>query len=213
VSPQQSSDLLPEAYPGFERVNRYWDRQNRMPAAKLLPGEYYVTRYDEIITTVLGSCVSACIRDRILRIGGMNHFMLPVSEGKGWGGVGDPVSTAMRYGNHAMETMINDILSHGGRKKNLEVKVFGGGHIVECATGIGEQNIEFIHHYLRKEGLPLLNEDVGDIYPRKVLYYPATGRVRLKKLRHLHNSTIFKREQAYRQVLDKKPVTGEIELF
>lgn len=213
MSQQRPSNLLPESFPGFEHVTRYWDRQNRMPAAKILPGEYYVTRSNEIITTVLGSCVSACIRDRILGIGGMNHFMLPVSEGNGWSGGGEPVSTAMRYGNHAMEAMINDILSHGGRRKNLEVKIFGGGRIMESATGIGEQNIEFVHQYLRKEGLLLLNEDVGDIYPRKVLYFPATGRVRLKKLRYLHNNTIIKREQAYRQVLDKKPVSGEIELF
>jgi chemotaxis protein CheD len=213
VSQQRDTNVLQQPFPGFEHVNRYWDRQNSMPAAKILPGEYYVTRCDEIITTVLGSCVSACIRDRVLRIGGMNHFMLPISEGNGWSGVDDPVSTAMRYGNHAMEAMINDILSHGGRKKNLEVKIFGGGQIMESATDIGRQNIEFIHNYLKAEGLLLLNEDVGNIYPRKVLYYPASGRVRLKKLRHLHNNTIVKREQAYRQVLDEKPVSGEIELF
>jgi chemotaxis protein CheD len=143
----------------------------------------------------------------------MNHFMLPISEGNGWGGVGDPVSTAMRYGNHAMEAMINDILSHGGRRKNLEVKVFGGGQIMESTTDKGGQNIEFIHRYLETEGLLLLNEDVGDIYPRKVLYYPATGRVRLKKLRHLHNNTILKRERDYRRVLGEKSIEGEIELF
>jgi chemotaxis protein CheD len=213
MSRQQPTNQLPEVCPGFSHINRYWDGQNLMPAAKILPGEYYVTRQNEIITTVLGSCVSACIRDRIVGVGGMNHFMLPISDGAGWVGVDDPVSAVMRYGNHAMEAMINDILSHGGRRKNLEVKVFGGAQILESITDIGGQNVEFVHHYLRKEGLLLLNEDVGDIYPRKVLYYPATGRVKMKRLKHLHNNTIVKRERAYRQVLDEKPVVGEIELF
>jgi chemotaxis protein CheD len=205
--------MLPEAFPGFEHITRYWDRKHNMPAAKILPGEYYVTRNNEIITTVLGSCVSACIRDRILGVGGMNHFMLPVSAGSVWSGVDDPVSSATRYGNHAMEIMINDILSYGGRRSNLEVKIFGGGKIMASTADVGGKNIEFVHQYLKNEGLQLLNEDVGNIYPRKVLYYPATGRVRLKKLRHLHNDTIVRREQAYRQNLDGKPVAGGVELF
>jgi chemotaxis protein CheD len=213
VSQQQRTNPLPEVFPGFENINRYWDRQNLMPAAKILPGQYYVTRHNEIITTVLGSCVSACIRDRILGIGGMNHFMLPISDDGAWIGADDPVSTAMRYGNHAMEMMINDILSHGGCRKNLEIKVFGGAQIMETVIDIGGQNIKFIHQYLKNEGLLLLKEDVGDIYPRKILFFPATGRVRLKKLRYLHNNTIVKREEAYRRDLDGKPIAGDIELF
>ncbi len=213
MSQYRNPQLLPEAFQEFEHINRYWDRQNNMPAAKILPGEYYVTRNNEIITTVLGSCVSACVRDRILGIGGMNHFMLPVSEDTSWGGVSDLISTATRYGNHAMEHMINDILSHGGRRKNLEVKIFGGGQIMQSMADIGKKNIEFVHHYLKTEGLLLLNEDVGGIYPRKVLYYPATGRVRVKKLKRMHNDTVVRREEAYRQDLEEHPVAGEIELF
>lgn len=210
---QQPTHMLPEAFPGFDHITRYWDRKHNMPAAKILPGEYYVTRNNEVLTTVLGSCVSACVRDRILGVGGMNHFMLPVSVGNGWSGVDDPISSATRYGNHAMEIMINDILSYGGRRSNLEVKIFGGGKIMASAADVGGKNIEFVRHYLKNEGLQLLNEDVGNIYPRKVLYYPATGRVRLKKLRHLHNDTIVRRERAYRQHLDGKPVAGGVELF
>lgn len=83
----QSSQTLPRVLPGFEHINRYWDSVHQAAAAKLLPGEYYVTVEDEIIVTVLGSCVSACIRDPIRGIGGMNHFMLPISQqGRGIGG-------------------------------------------------------------------------------------------------------------------------------
>lgn len=205
--------LLDTPLEGFETINRYWDRIHRMPAAKILPGEYYVTSRDEIITTVLGSCVSACIRDRIFGIGGMNHFMLPLSEGGHWGGAGDAASTATRYGNFAMEHMINDILKYGGQRRNLEVKIFGGGRIIDAQTDIGRNNIEFVIDYLKVEGLALTTQDVGDIYPRKVVYFPASGRVRVKKLKNMHNDTVVRRERAYKHDLEVKPVEGGIELF
>jgi chemotaxis protein CheD len=199
--------------PGFEHINHYWDRRHGMPAAKILPGEYYVTNHDEIITTVLGSCVSACVRDRLFGIGGMNHFMLPASEGGDWNGAVDAASTVTRYGNFAMEHMINDILKHGGHRRNLEVKIFGGGRIINAKTNIGATNIEFVREYLQLEGLTIASEDVGDIYPRKILYFPLTGRVRVKKLKDMHNDTIVQREQRYKQELEAKPQDGGIELF
>jgi chemotaxis protein CheD len=199
--------------PGFEGINRYWDRLHEAVAAKILPGEYYVTGRDEIITTVLGSCVSACIRDRLLRVGGMNHFMLPASEGGAWGGAGDPTSTATRYGNYAMEHMINDIFKHGGQRRSLEVKIFGGGQIINAMTDIGRRNVEFVLDYLRTEGLTVTSRDVGDIYPRKVVYFPSTGRVLVKKLKTMHNDTILRREQAYQHDLEVKPLEGGVELF
>jgi len=205
---------LPAPLPGFEHINRYWDRVNDMSAAKLLPGEYYVTSSDEIITTVLGSCISACIRDRYFGIGGMNHFMLPISEGGTWaGGDVDPTSMATRYGNFAMEHMINEILKQGGHKQNLEVKIFGGGQILHSMTDVGLGNIEFVRDYIRTEGLHVDSEDVGDIYPRKIVYYPQSGRVRMKKLKDLHNDTVVQREQAYRKDIVQEPVAGEVELF
>ncbi len=200
--------------PGFEHVNRYWDRSHAIYTAKILPGEYYVTRNHEAIATVLGSCVSACIHDRVRGVGGMNHFMLPMDENQSgaWAG-SDALSASTRYGNNAMERMINDILKHGGRRENLEVKIFGGGRILAQMTDIGRRNIAFVHEYIKTEGLALLGEDVGDVYPRKVLYFPASGRVRIKKLRSLHNNTIIEREKAYLHVIEEKPVAGSIELF
>ena len=204
----------PRALPGFEGVNRYWDPVHRMFAAKLLPGEYYVTREDETVVTVLGSCVSACVRDSLMGIGGMNHFMLPENQsdptsGK-WGG---DLDASTRYGSFAMEKLINDILKHGGTRKNLEVKLFGGGKILAQMTDIGKRNIDFVRHFLLVEGFRVVSEDMGDVYPRKVYYFPATGKVRVMKLRSLHNNTIVERESAYRQEIEKKPVTGDVELF
>lgn len=204
---------LKPSLPGFENINRYWDKQHEIQAAKILPGEYYVTNYNELVTTVLGSCVSACIRDRVFGIGGMNHFMLPLSEGKGWGGSSDFTSTATRFGNYAMEHMINDILKHGGHKKQLEAKIFGGGRMMDAQTDIGRTNIDFVCSYLKTEGIPVLAQDVGDIFPRKVIYFPETGKVRVKKLKTMHNSTVLTRETQYRNEIVEKPVDTDIELF
>ncbi len=200
----------PPVLPGYEHINRYWDRVHGCHAAKLLPGEYYVTLTGELLTTVLGSCVSACVRDRKLGVGGMNHFMLPHSAHvDGWGGN----SAAARYGSYAMETLINEILKNGGRRENLEVKVFGGGQVLAQMTDVGARNIAFVREYIGVERLDLVAEDLGGPYPRKVVYFPHTGRVRIKKLRAMHNDTIVRRETRYMAQLDQEPVQGEVELF
>jgi len=199
---------------GFEHIKRYWDKINNIYTAKILPGEYYVTINDESIVTVLGSCVSACIRDRVFGVGGMNHFMLPEdsSAGEGSWAMG---GKAARFGGFAMEQMINDILKNGGLRKNLEVKIFGGGKVIKnmSTMDVGQRNINFVKNYIETEGLELLSEDVGNIYPRKVIYFPATGKVRIKKLRNMHNSTVIEREMRYRTKIIEKPVTGDVELF
>ncbi len=203
----------PPALPGFEHIKRYWDKNYGQFGAKILPGEFYVTTHDEVIVTVLGSCISACIRDRVFGIGGMNHFMLPVGGDHHHDPASQWASEATRYGNFAMEALINEILKNGGRRENLEVKVFGGGRIMEKMTDVGERNIAFVREYIRTEGLKLLAEDLGDIYPRKVHYFPVTGKVKMKKLRSLHNRTVAAREERYSETLQTKPVEGDIDLF
>lgn len=214
VDEQTLRPPLKPALDGFRGINRYWDKTNECYAAKILPGEYYVTLNDEAIVTVLGSCVSACIRDKVFGIGGMNHFMLPINKGEdpnSFGGTG----ISARFGNFAMEQMINDILKNGGRRENLEIKVFGGGRVLKnmSTLDIGQKNIDFILQYIKDESLNLAAKDLGDIYPRKVIYFPASGRVRVKKLRSLHNNTIIEREANYSKEIAKEPVSGEIDLF
>ena len=200
---------MEKCLPGFSHINRYWDKQNEIFSAKILPGQFYVTKEDEAIVTVLGSCISACIRDPIKGIGGMNHFMLPADNSGG----GTKLSESARYGNFAMEMLINEILKNGGKKANLEVKIFGGGKILRNMTDVGERNIEFAISYIKTEGLNLISSDVGSPHPRKVYYFPESGRVRIKKLRKLHNETVIEREADYMKNLDKKPVESNIELF
>lgn len=191
-------------------TNVYYDRTFDCDAAKILPGEYYFTSKDMLIVTVLGSCVSACIRDRVTGIGGMNHFMLP--DG---GDAESPVSASMRYGTYAMEVLINDLLKAGARRENLEAKVFGGGNVLRgfVAMNVGERNAQFVRDYLRAESIRVVAEDLNDIYPRKVYFFPRTGKVLVKKLRQLNNNTLVNREQDYANRLQSIPVAGDIELF
>jgi chemotaxis protein CheD len=191
-------------------TNVYYDRTFDCDAAKILPGEYYYTGKDMLIVTVLGSCVSACIRDRVTGLGGMNHFMLP--DG---GGDGSPVSASARYGTYAMEVLINDLLKAGARRENLEAKVFGGGAVLKgfTAMNVGERNAAFVQTFLRNEKIRIMAEDLNDIYPRKVYFFPRTGKVLVKKLMQTHNDTLAKREIEYASRLKKQPVAGDIELF
>lgn len=205
---------LPLALPGFEHIRRAWHNAYEAFAARLNPGEYYVTACDEGIYTTLGSCISACIRDRVSGIGGMNHFMLPASaaaDAEGWKATS--LSESTRYGNFAMEHMINEILKNGGKRQNLEVKIFGGGRVMKGMTDIGMRNITFAHDYIKTEGLKIVSEDVGDVFPRLVVYFPATGKVKVKRLRSLHNNVIVDQETRYLETIAAKPVSGEIELF
>jgi chemotaxis protein CheD len=205
---------MPDVLPGFEKISRYWDKKHDIYAAKILPGEFYVSMHGELITTVLGSCVAACIRDPILGIGGMNHFMLPVHNQNRTGAWEDtPVSASTRYGNVAMERLINVILAHGGKRKNLEVKLFGGGKVLDMKTNIGGMNISFVREYLHTERLKVKTQDVGGIYPRKVMYYPSSGRARIKKLYTLHNETIIKREEEYKEKLEHEKIVDDVEMF
>lgn len=208
---QKNQPVPDKPLAGFAGINRYWDRQREIFAAKILPGEYYVTTQDELITTVLGSCVSACIRDPAMRIGGMNHFMLP----SGSSDSRNVANEATRYGNFAMEKLINDVLKNGGRRDKLEIKLFGGGNVLKNmgATDIGGRNIAFVREYLQTEGFNIIAEDLGDIFPRKVIYDPISGKVQVKKLRKLHNDTISRRELGYRKNIEREPVAGDIELF
>jgi chemotaxis protein CheD len=191
-------------------TNIYYDRTFDCDAAKILPGEYYYTCKDMLIVTVLGSCVSACIRDRVSGVGGMNHFMLP--DG---GDADSPVSASMRYGTYAMEVLINDLLKAGARRENLEAKVFGGGNVLPgfIAINVGGRNAQFVRDYLRAENIRMVAEDLNDIYPRKVYFFPRTGKVLVKKLKQLNNNTLVNREQDYASRLRAAPVAGAVELF
>jgi chemotaxis protein CheD len=209
-----ASPPRPSVVTGFEAIASSWDNRLGCWMAKILPGEFYVTTGEEGITTVLGSCISACIRDPAVRIGGMNHFMLPedTTNGKSaW--LDECAGLATRYGSFAMESLINNLLKLGARRERLEVKLFGGGHVLRAALEVGDRNIQFARHWLRAEGFTISAEDVGSDVPRRVVYMPATGKVQVKHLRAADRGDIANREREHLQSFTKLPVTNDVELF
>jgi len=193
-----------EDFTNVAQPNVYHDRSFGMMAAKILPGEYYVTKRNMLIVTVLGSCVSTCMRDPDNLIGGMNHFMLPQHGGD----AKSLISMSARYGAYAMEVLINQLLSLGAKRDRLEAKVFGGGRVLAGMTDVGQRNAEFVRDYLRHERIKISAQDLGNTYPRKVYFFPQTGKVLVKQLRTLHNDTIYNREKYYAAQLKAVAVTG-----
>lgn len=194
--------------------NVYFDPVQKMEAVKLLPGEFHVANSDMLQVTVLGSCVAACIRDRVNNIGGMNHFMLPDSGTSGQFGLG----AASCYGINAMELLINELIKLGASRNNLEAKVFGGGNVMQSliSSNVGQRNADFVLEFLATDGIRVVAKDLVDIYPRKVYHFPYSGRVRVKKLNHLdnkNNKTVTQREQDYSSRLRKPDFGGDVELF
>lgn len=191
-------------------TNRYFDRTFERNAVKVLPGEYFVTTSDLVLVTVLGSCITACIRDREKGVGGMNHFMLPETERET-----GAFSASARYGAYAMEVLLNHLMKLGARRGNLEAKVFGGGQVMASLSNarVGERNAEFVLDYLATEGIPVVAQDLLDVYPRKVYFFPVSGRVMMKKLVKVDNDTVIRREREYQGRLTVKPLAGDVELF
>lgn len=197
----------------FSHVRRM--RDNRFPheIASILPGEFFVSSEPMVVYTVLGSCISACIRDPIAGVGGMNHFMLPAPKehqsGDAWGG------ESTRYGSFAMEQLINGILKRGGLRQRLEVKLFGAGKIYEGNIDVGARNTEWVLNYLKAEGFSIASSNLGDVYPRKVYYFTDSGRVLMKKIERIKNRTIYDRETQYQQHLrqEQEEQQSDVTLF
>ena len=184
----------------------YRDHHFQYDAVKVLPGEYFVSTEDLVIMTVLGSCISACIWDGKARCGGMNHFMLPDGDADGFG----------RYGSYAMELLINEMLKKVARRETMQAKVFGGAAVMAGFTtmNVGERNTKFVLEYLATERIPVVSQDVLDIHPRKVCYFPATGKALVKRLAHSHPETLAVEERKGNAATVAKSTSGgSVDLF
>jgi chemotaxis protein CheD len=184
----------------------YHDHHFKQDTVKVLPGEYYVSSDDMVVMTVLGSCIAACIWDPRVRVGGMNHFMLP--EGGG--------DTSGRYGSYAMELLINEMMKLGARRETMQAKVFGGGQVMHSFTtmNVGERNTQFVLDYLHTERIAVISKDVLDIHPRKVCYFPSTGKAMVKRLAHSHPETLETQERKGNAAVVAKSTTGgSVDLF
>lgn len=193
-------------------THHYFDREFDSAAVKLLPNEYYVTPDDMILSTVLGSCVAACVRDSTAGIGGMNHFMLPDEDSSGGGNT----AASMRYGAYAMEMLLNELLKAGARRERLEAKVFGGGAVLANMTmlNIGDRNADFVLRYLQTEQVRVTAQDLRGNLPRRVSYFPKSGKVMVRKLHRINDAEQIQRdEQQLVQTLAQQPVRSRVELF
>ncbi len=198
----------------FSKIQHGFDRTLHLPVAKILPGEFYATSDDELITTTLGSCVSACLWSPEFGVGGMNHFMLPEAgpshiDARAIQSGGE----AARYGSFAMEHLINAILATGLRREDLRAKIVGGGKVLSIATDIGARNIEFVRAFLATEGIEIIGENVGGDSGRQVRFRPATGGAQVRSLGATSRRTIASEEDSYRRSLKDQPATGDIEMF
>lgn len=210
----QAAGSAPVLVPEFVGVRRYTLRDDPRLLAKIGPGEYYASSSGELITTIVGSCVAACVRNPRTGVAGMNHFLLPDS----WFGASGawentPVSATARYGNVAMERLINVVMGDGTRRDELEIKIFGGARVLEAKLDIGERNILFVKSYLRTERLRIAAQDVGGSAPRKLIYDTANGDVFLKRLGAAGTAVVRSAEQAHLESLRRAPVSGEVEMF
>lgn len=185
----------------------YRDAQLNTDVIKILPAEYFVTDQPVGLMTVLGSCVAACLRDPLLGVGGINHFMLPDGDSSD--------DSPARYGLHAMELLINELIKAGARRERFEAKVFGGGNVLKGFTAmpVGTRNGQFISSFLRDEKINVVAKDLGGIHPRKICYFPTTGKAMVKLLPHAHDDAVAAEESAYKERLRQAPIAGSVELF
>ncbi|MBV8473590.1 MAG: chemotaxis protein CheD [Hyphomicrobiales bacterium] len=139
----------------------------------IVQGEYRVSADPNVVvTTLLGSCVAACIRDPVAGVGGMNHFLLPGEESRNYG------QDAERYGDYLMELLINGLMTQGAQRERLEAKLFGGARMMRGLSDIGRKNAEFAEKYLRHEGITVVGKDLGGERGRRLQYWPVSGRAR-----------------------------------
>ena len=188
----------------------FYEAHFQSDAVKILPGEYFVFDEDLLIMTTLGSCIAVCLWDRQAHVGGMNHFMLPDGGGSG--------NESGRYGSYAMELLINELMKMGANRMSLEAKVFGGGAVLSGmnSLNVGERNTAFVMDYLKTERIPIVSKDVMDVYPRKVCFFPHSGKAMVKRLAPSNPEALVAQERAALQKAATTPAStggGSVDLF
>ena len=189
-----------------------YDKDSGLNIIKIISGDYYVSKDPkDVFVTILGSCISACIYDEVLKIGGMNHFLLP----------GDGTTENARFGSFAMELTINDMLKLGSSKRRMKVKLYGGANVLATnSSRIGDKNIEFIKHFVKNEQLNIVEQDLGGTLPRRLHFFPAAGVVEMRKIEKQYNKQVIEEENSYANKLNKQKTAeaasdddDDIELF
>ncbi|MDP2560151.1 chemotaxis protein CheD [Psychrobium sp. 1_MG-2023] len=201
-----NAELGVSPFKEFKHIRRFWMPRHQKYGVKIVAGDYYVSDCDEMITTVLGSCVTVCIRDPAVAVGGINHFILPDSDC-------DILSASNRYGVFAMEQLINTIVKYGGNRNNFEIKLVGGGNMLGGTNHIGQRNIDFIRSFLKLEGFNVIAEDLGGDKPRKIMYNVVNGKLLVNKLKCQHHDKYLALELETQRKNRQLQSHDDIELF
>jgi len=202
-----SSGNAPPVLSDFDHLRVHWYEKWQSYGVKIVQGEYCVSDQEIVITTVLGSCISACIYDPYTGFGGVNHFMLPRFK--------ESLNNdyPMRYGFFSMEELINALLKKGCKKEHLLVKIAGGGKILNNLASVGRLNIEFIEKYLEDESLSIESRDLGGEQARKLVFFPSTGRLLISRIPKLDATGIVETEIASSQYDNETLYQNDVELF
>jgi chemotaxis protein CheD len=180
---------------------------------EIFAGDFYATtKKDVILTTLLGSCISVCIRDKLSGVVGMNHFMLPGTIKT------DEIlySEDARYGINAMELLINNMMKLGAKRDNLEAKVFGGGKILGTSlNNVAKTNIEFVRLYLQIEEIPIIASNVGGNYGRKIFLFSDTFVVYLKRIEYNKtlDEAVAREKEFFKWMKLQREKEGDLTLF
>ncbi len=190
------------------------------PRITIDPGESYVTKKNEIISTLLGSCVAACLYDPVNRIIGMNHFLLAQQHGA----QNTPLLATEegRYGIHAMELLINKMLKQGAQRIHLKAKAFGGGDVLNLnnelrgGKSIGASNCEFITTFLSTERIPLIASNIGGNNGRNIFFLATDFSVYVKAIEPAYQQALVKEERQFlktRSILEQSPNTSQADFW
>ena len=194
--------------PGNRR--RYFDHTLNSLVVWVGEGDCYISSSPyEVLSTLLGSCVAVCMRDPEICTGGMNHFLLPENPSSD----DELPSFALRYGSHAIESLTNALVSRGAQRSRIEVKVFGGANIRNIGNGWGHANANFVENYLKRERLNVLASDLRGTQPRRLRYFPATGRAQLSKNSEVPVTTLAAKEFRLAKKLKREKDRSSIEIF
>lgn len=202
-------------------MNKSYSTKFKAPIITIYPGEYYISNTKEIISTVLGSCISVCLYDLPSNIGGMNHFMLPKNDNnteeiltsENYLNMENLNSRSMRFGLTAMEVLIVMMLKKGAKRENLRAKIFGGGNVLSNLSSrptVGEKNISFIKAYLKTENIIIENENISGNIGRKIFFFTGSTSIFVKKI---PITNLIQEDEKYLNSLSKRQIKTDITIF
>lgn len=207
-----AAQILPDIGPSVPPIERRLQFDSELNALLVWVGQadYYVSSSpNEVIVTVLGSCIAVCMHDPVAGCGGMNHFLLPEDLG---GHTGLP-GLSMRYGSYSIERLVNTLISKGARRERLVAKVFGGANVITASSNVGHRNADFVEAYLQREQLKVTGRSLRGNQARKIRFFPTTGKIQMTYLGKDVVQAVLHSEDQLRRTPGVSAKAGSVEIF